>query len=316
MKASCVCAPITTCKSSPPSNNSTNADLPRYFEREQFPMAKPKRLTRITPFRWIANPVFRTRDGKTQLFEHDGRNRVGPEKLIDAQRTGLEQLLNRTLYRHEWSTIEKVRTGYVRDRHTLAEALTEAEIKKYFADFVKAANGLLLACGKSSPRREAAAYEIWNELTAVGGLEEMVKRNRYVQEVRMPTIEKMCNIPVSFVVYAKMLESIVARGETAQIRYLQKRKGIHLDTFNRLIGSLKYIFETGGAPATAAKSSRAKNPRPSAFVLFVWTFMHTLPREIREHVHSVSAMEKAVSAELKLWRRHGAQNGRTDYYLY
>ena len=56
-------------------------------------MAKPKKLTLVTPFRWIANPIFETRAGKTVIFKHDGRNKVGPHKLNSEQRSLLEKHL-------------------------------------------------------------------------------------------------------------------------------------------------------------------------------------------------------------------------------
>jgi hypothetical protein len=122
-------------------------------------------------------------------------------------------------------------------------------------------------------------------------------------------------IPFSLNIFVKMLQSIVERGKEAHAGYAQKRKAYRLGTFGRLIGSLKFVFETEGAIATAAKSSRAKSPKPSAFVLFVWSLMQTLPESIREHVHSMPAMEKPISTKLKYWRRSGMQSGRTDCLL-
>ena len=147
-----------------------------------------------------------------------------------------------------------------------------------------------------------------------GGLVQLQSRYEYLSEPRPPWMD-LGAIPFSLNIFVKMLQSIVERGKEAHAGYAQKRKAYRLGTFGRLIGSLKFVFETEGAIATAAKSSRAKSPKPSAFVLFVWSLMQTLPESIREHVHSMPAMEEPISTKLKYWRRSGMQSGRTDCLL-
>jgi len=63
------------------------------------------------------------------------------------------------------------------------------------------------------------------------------------------------------------------------------------------------LFERAGARPTAAKSSQAKNPKPSAFVAFIHTLMGTaIPPSYREHMHSQAAMADAVSEILRARR--------------
>ena len=70
-----------------------------------------------------------------------------------------------------------------------------------------------------------------------------------------------------------------------------------------LISRCADLFVTAGRRPTAAKSSNANNPRPSAFVAFVHTLMGTaVPPSYREHMQSHAAMADAVSEILRAWR--------------
>jgi hypothetical protein len=71
------------------------------------------------------------------------------------------------------------------------------------------------------------------------------------------------------------------------------------DGFVDLLAS---VFEANGLKPTAAKSSRAKEPKPSPFVAFVWAVVATIPPEFRTHVQSEEAMAKAVADSLAFRR--------------
>jgi hypothetical protein len=65
--------------------------------------------------------------------------------------------------------------------------------------------------------------------------------------------------------------------------------------FESLVLEVIGVFEEAGWKIAAAKSSRAKNPKPSAFVRFMCEVMVSLHPKVREHSQSQTAMAKAVS---------------------
>jgi hypothetical protein len=68
------------------------------------------------------------------------------------------------------------------------------------------------------------------------------------------------------------------------------------------VNLLASVFENHSLKPTAAKTSRARNPKPSPFVKFVWSIMKTIQPDFREHMHSCDAMADAVATSLAVRR--------------
>jgi hypothetical protein len=84
-----------------------------------------------------------------------------------------------------------------------------------------------------------------------------------------------------------------------EVKPLPQSDGLqHQNVWNIFIDRLASAFEESGGIATAAKSSQARNPRPSAFVQFVRDILKTLPDEFQIYMHSPGATAKAVSSAL------------------
>ena len=61
--------------------------------------------------------------------------------------------------------------------------------------------------------------------------------------------------------------------------------------FHFLVKEAAALFYKKGWRVTAAKSSRAREQKHSPFVEFIYTMMEWLPRDIREHCQSKSALQ-------------------------
>ena len=90
--------------------------------------------------------------------------------------------------------------------------------------------------------------------------------------------------------------------------------------FHYLVNETAALFYINGWRVTAAKSSRAREQKHSPFVEFVYAVMEWLPKEIREHCQSKSALAKAIAPLIKssLGRfppRPGATSPATDVSL-
>jgi hypothetical protein len=76
-----------------------------------------------------------------------------------------------------------------------------------------------------------------------------------------------------------------------------------ISPWDRLVDTLAAIFRHNNVPTTSARSSRAKNPKPSRFVTFIRAVMDTLPSEISEHTHSWRATAEATAKSLSKIKR-------------
>jgi hypothetical protein len=73
----------------------------------------------------------------------------------------------------------------------------------------------------------------------------------------------------------------------------------HSAAWCNLVYSLYDMFRQKVSRPTVTHNSRGANPKPSAFVDFVWIAMTTaVPATLREHVQSKSAMAKAITVAL------------------
>jgi hypothetical protein len=101
-----------------------------------------------------------------------------------------------------------------------------------------------------------------------------------------------------------MIIPLVEAAHTASLRAKTEKaegKGLtYTGPWNNLIMALADLFEAIDLKATAAKASRAKNPKPSLFVEFVWMVMtNAVPQLVREHVTGTqSSMAGEVSKVL------------------
>jgi hypothetical protein len=74
--------------------------------------------------------------------------------------------------------------------------------------------------------------------------------------------------------------------------------------WNHFVGVLSGVFEKNGLLPSAAKWGRSQGAKLSPFVRFVLAIVMTLPPECRQHVHSETAMAKAVAHALANRRQH------------
>ncbi|HEV2557221.1 MAG TPA: hypothetical protein VGU45_01210 [Microvirga sp.] len=145
-----------------------------------------------------------------------------------------------------------------------------------------------------------------DEIEALGST--LARLNRTSSSVTSLVIDELCEIREPYMDPAEVRATLADLYDRARLLWKEHATKAGLqsekqnDDFNQLVGTLAGVFRNAGWKVSAAKSSRAKNPRPSEFVLFVHTLMSCLPREIQQHAHSIAAMAKAVSPVIRAHR--------------
>jgi hypothetical protein len=82
-----------------------------------------------------------------------------------------------------------------------------------------------------------------------------------------------------------------------------------------LVNALADLFEAIGLKLTAAKSSRAADPRTSQFVVFVWTVMtKTVPERLREYVSGTQSSMAGEINKVLAKRRKSGRSARGAYF--
>jgi hypothetical protein len=212
--------------------------------------------------------------------------------LTDDQKSQIPEKVRTRVSAKDWEKIELARRIYHDRCRAKSQAPEYADFARRLMNFADGAATMLGAfgngqspyqSGKESIPITTSGCDLWDQLD----------------------ISKM--LPFDYSNFLHILDQLERRARLV----IEQTKQLSLDAWendwNGFIDVLALVFEQAGLRPTAAKSSRAKNPKPSPFVAFVWEVVNTLPPEIREHVHSREAMAKAVANALALRRSPTAQ---------
>jgi hypothetical protein len=106
-------------------------------------------------------------------------------------------------------------------------------------------------------------------------------------------------------VIAKLSRAIHAALKHAEAEKAAGKGRTYSGPWIDLINRLADLFEAIGLRPTAAKTSNAVEPRPSNFVVFVWTVMRmAVPESLREHVSGTQSSMAARINEVLAKRRN------------
>lgn len=275
-------------------------------------MARRRRVTTVTPYRWVQRPIWRNQDGKLYRFVDESGQRVAPDLLTRAQQAKIEEVLRRKLSQEDLYRINAARDEFVRERRHQLEAFTYDQVDRYYARFINSIEQLLRLCGSRDRKNYSLACEVWLGLHS---LDEMRDFSFRMENPTRATAITLSAIPPNTIAFEMMLRDLKERVTEGRKKFPTRRNwAARLNPFLYLVGSLRTVFENDGATATAAKSSRAKIAKPSPFVSMVLEVMATLPKDVRQHSHSLIAAQKAISEQISKWRRHEKRHGRTDYF--
>jgi hypothetical protein len=176
--------------------------------------------------------------------------------------------------------LEKVLDEYVCARVACINAITWIELRSRFERIAKISGALLKELSDWS-----STYPIaWRKISRVA---ERHGQDRLGHDDVYPIVSRLHGSCVHALEEAKRARDAGARGD-------------HRAPWIALIRDLRRLFEQAGGRATAAKNLRGGlSARPSSFVELVWSVMtEAVPKELREHAHSKSAMANQISRAL------------------
>lgn len=192
----------------------------------------------------------------------------------------------------DWQRIETGRRDFAWCRWAKPQAIEYKPFANRLKAIADSANELLTALSGEKPNRDehgtsypidATALLLWQELT--------------LGESSLKSL---------FEVFA-MLHALEKAARRALLRTNEwSEKDAWKHDWDGLVDLLASVFEANGVKPTAAKSSRAQNPKPSRFVNFVWAILQTLPREFRTYERPEEAMAKAVADAIAFRRSQTA----------
>jgi hypothetical protein len=114
---------------------------------------------------------------------------------------------------------------------------------------------------------------------------------------------------------AELSEAARAALVHAKAEKAEGKKRTYTGPWIDLVNALANLFQATGLNPTAAKSSNAAAPKPSQFVVFVWTVITTaVPKLLREHVSGTqSSMAGEISKVLAKRPKSGRPNLRGHF---
>lgn len=189
----------------------------------------------------------------------------------------------------DWQKIEQARKDFVWCRWAEPQAIKYRPFETRLKAIARAASTLLTALSGAKPHRkntqtsytfDKTSLLLWREIAA----------------------GKNSPFPSLFELVAMLhqLEKTIDRALERTRHWSEKNAWQH--DWNMFVHLLASVIEGHGVKPTAAKSSKARNPKPSPFVAFMWTIIGTLPLDLRAHTHSHQAMANAVAKSQKFYR--------------